>query len=233
MATWRRSGPSSGAATLINNATGINVDTVNDEVSVCSEGNAAILTFPRTANGNVAPIRNITGAATGINSPFDTSLDTVNNEIYLANFGGQTVTVYPRTGDGNVAPIRTITNAGAITAAMVLSTATVQSYCCVTPYNIWFRPCTNTSAATPPVPTSDLPCFLYCIDRERSGWLSVFRYPATTGFGTSNPWLATAFAVDDFVMFGGGDGNVYFQTVRTLNQGNMLATRTNPVFTAR
>jgi hypothetical protein len=91
------------------------IDLASNELVVSDEGSvnfAAIRVYPRTASGDVAPLRSITGAATGLSLPLGVALDTVNGEIQVVNEGTHSLTVYPRTGTGNVAPLRTLAGAG-------------------------------------------------------------------------------------------------------------------------
>jgi hypothetical protein len=209
-----------GAATQLNGPSAINVDTVNNLYSVTNSGGNSITVYNRTDIGNVAPLREIVGAATTLNGPLATSLDVMNGEIYAANFTGQSVAVFPYAGTGNIAPIRSMTNAN-ISAATVLRNAQKQSWSALTPWHIFFRPCMSTSADGS-TSTTDFPTLLFVIDRERSGWMSVFLYPSNTEMGASNPWQATVFAADTNVFMGDGGGNVTCQPMRTLAQPDIL-----------
>jgi hypothetical protein len=86
-----------------------------EELFVTNAGSAdSITVYPRTANGNVAPIRTLQGAATGLDNPQQVVVDTVNNELVVTNIGISglsSVRVYSRTANGNVAPIRTLQGA--------------------------------------------------------------------------------------------------------------------------
>ena len=44
-----------------------------------------LLVFPRTATGNVAPVRQITGTNTGLCNPIGMTLDRVHDELYVTN----------------------------------------------------------------------------------------------------------------------------------------------------
>jgi len=96
------------------------VDTVHNEVLVTNE--SSITVYPRTANGNVAPLRTISGPATGLIDPFGLAMDVAHGEVLVANFGGLAgaeeegptpgrITVYSRTANGDAAPLRTISGA--------------------------------------------------------------------------------------------------------------------------
>lgn len=75
-----------------------------------SNGND-VLVFPSSANGNVAPSRDISGAATGLDGPTDLYVDTVRNLIWVTNYFAPSVTAYPVAGTGNIAPTVTISGA--------------------------------------------------------------------------------------------------------------------------
>lgn len=68
----------------------------------------SVTVYPRTANGNVAPLHTITGALTNLNDPRGVSVDSMNNEFAVANRAGFTITVFTRTANGNVASVRTV-----------------------------------------------------------------------------------------------------------------------------
>lgn len=112
-----------GPSTGLLDTQGIAVDPVHDEIIIANAGDpeagipASILVFPRTANGDVAPIRKITGPNTGILRPRQLQLDLANDEIVLADrhrvqefvfddpgFIG----VWNRTDNGDVPPKRFI-----------------------------------------------------------------------------------------------------------------------------
>ncbi len=100
----------SGAATGISSPTGIDVDTVNDEIFVASYSNSSIVVYARTAEGNVPPKRIVSGSSTGLYYPQGIVVDMVNNEVYVTNFDNR-ITVYARAASGNAAPVRTISGA--------------------------------------------------------------------------------------------------------------------------
>ena len=75
-----------------------------DEIYVCG-AQSNILVFPRFANGNVAPIREIAGASTLLNG-YQYQIYLHNNELFVATGNGNSVNVYPADATGDVAPIR-------------------------------------------------------------------------------------------------------------------------------
>jgi hypothetical protein len=93
------------------------VDPVHDEIYV-PEG-VKILVYPRTANGDVAPIRVITGPDTGIGATRAVTVDPTRNLIIAATqvWGtdeenrarGSELRIFSRTANGNVKPLRVIT----------------------------------------------------------------------------------------------------------------------------
>jgi hypothetical protein len=109
-----------GPLTTLRGPIGLALDLVHNELIVVSyktDDEGSITTFPRTASGNVAPIRTIQGTLTTFDHPQAVVLDLVHNELIVANsFFNNTVSlggllVFPRTANGNVAPIRQITGA--------------------------------------------------------------------------------------------------------------------------
>jgi DNA-binding beta-propeller fold protein YncE len=94
----------------------LNVDLEHDELIVDS-GDDSVLVFPRTASGDVAPIRRIGGPKTRINNIFGLAVDPTRNLILVANRiesdGSREsidgILVFNRTDNGDVAPLRTIT----------------------------------------------------------------------------------------------------------------------------
>jgi 6-phosphogluconolactonase (cycloisomerase 2 family) len=111
-----------GSQTGIQGPLGIAVDLVHDEIVIANykvPSNGSITVFPRTATGNVAPLRKIEGALTGFNRPQSVGYDFRHDEIVVANsFWGSSspgnIVVFPRSASGNVAPARQI--AGSTTA---------------------------------------------------------------------------------------------------------------------
>ncbi len=83
------------------------VDTVNDEIVVGNDAHETLQVYSRTANGVVAPLREIKGPKTFISFPGQVFIDPAHNEIWsVGNDIADLVTVYNRTADGDVAPIR-------------------------------------------------------------------------------------------------------------------------------
>lgn len=122
----------SGAATSLNFPEGVAIDTVNNELFAVNGANSAsgnsVTVYPRTASGNVAPLRKISGASTGICGPFGMAVDAVNNELAVANSNscGNSVVVFARTANGNVAPLRTVAGAAtgiSVPASVAITTA--------------------------------------------------------------------------------------------------------------
>ncbi len=64
--------------------------------------------FSAIAQGNAAPIRQITGNATQLYDPAFGSYEPVEGLIYISDFRGMAIRVYPAFASGNVAPIRVI-----------------------------------------------------------------------------------------------------------------------------
>ena len=103
----------SGAATLLNRPAGLVVDSVHQELYVANDVdvNAAILVFPLSANGNVAPSRILQGPLTTLMGPIGLALDLAHNELIVVSYkvdDGGSITTFARTAQGNTAPIRTI-----------------------------------------------------------------------------------------------------------------------------
>ncbi len=101
-----------GAATGLVGPAGLAVDTLNSELVVVNAdgfgGNPSITVYPRTANGNVAPLRSLQGPATGLSLPGGVALDAATNELVVTNRNNNSITVYPRTASGNAAPVQTL-----------------------------------------------------------------------------------------------------------------------------
>jgi hypothetical protein len=103
----------SGPATLLNRPAGLVVDSVHQELYVANDVdvNAAILVFPLSANGNVAPSRILQGPLTTLMGPIGLALDLAHNELIVVSYkvgDGGSITTFARTAQGNAAPIRTI-----------------------------------------------------------------------------------------------------------------------------
>lgn len=103
----------SGAATLLNRPAGLLVDSVHQELYVANDVdvNAAVLVFPLSASGNVAPRRVLQGSLTTLSGPIGLALDLAHNELIVVGYKGAdggSITTFPRTAQGNTAPSRTI-----------------------------------------------------------------------------------------------------------------------------
>jgi Bacterial Ig-like domain len=102
----------SGGATLINSPGGIWLDKASDRLYVSNTNVSGILVFNSisTANGNIAPSRNITGAATTLGRPYGIWYDTNSDSLYAVDCSANAVFVFDNasTINGNVAPSRTI-----------------------------------------------------------------------------------------------------------------------------
>jgi DNA-binding beta-propeller fold protein YncE len=85
------------------------VDLVNDEILAGNDAQETLQVYSRSANGLVAPLREIKGEATFITYPGQVIVDPAHNEIWsVGNDIADLITVYSRTAVGNVAPIRRI-----------------------------------------------------------------------------------------------------------------------------
>lgn len=106
-----------------------------------------------------------------------------------------------------------------------------QAWAAVSPLYYIYRFAQNTSTATPKVATTDAPVLLMILDRMRSAWWSVWSYPQTCTLGASNPFQGTCCMVDNVLMLGGGDGNIYQQPLRLIDAGAIQGTFEIPAFT--
>lgn len=85
------------------------VDLVNNEILVGNDAQETLQVYSRSANGIVAPLREIKGEATFITYPGQVFVDPAHNEIWsIGNDIADLITVYSRTAVGNAAPIRRI-----------------------------------------------------------------------------------------------------------------------------
>src|SRR5713101_1589768 len=85
------------------------VDLVNNEILVGNDAQETLQVYSRSAQGVVAPLREIKGEATFITYPGQVIVDPAHNEIWsVGNDISDLITVYSRTAVGNVAPIRRI-----------------------------------------------------------------------------------------------------------------------------
>ncbi len=117
-----------GAATQLNSAWGIELDSSRDRLYVANRNTNAILAFDNvdTIDGNTAPLNVISGAATGISVPIDIALDRQRDHIYEVNDIGSSSAArvwHNASGaDGNLPPNRTISNsAGLLDKSRALS----------------------------------------------------------------------------------------------------------------
>ncbi len=104
----------SGANTALGNPYGIALDAagklyVVDNLSQFG-GVDEVTVYAAGANGNVAPLQNITGSNTGMNGAVYVAVDAA-DKIYVTSVTAAAVTVYAAGATGNVAPIATISGA--------------------------------------------------------------------------------------------------------------------------
>ncbi len=71
---------------------------------LASRDTSAILGFPATAHGNVAPTIEIAGSKTGLYLPVAFAVDAGSGRIYAANDSATSVLVFPKGANGNVTP---------------------------------------------------------------------------------------------------------------------------------
>ena len=79
---------------------------VADEIYVCNWSGDSIAVHPRTASGDVAPIRQIFGTNTGINGCEGVAFDVEARELYVFDATSITIRVFSAEADGDVEPIR-------------------------------------------------------------------------------------------------------------------------------
>ena len=85
------------------------VDVEHDEILVGNDAQETLQVYSRSAQGVVAPLREIGGTKTFLTFPGQVIIDPVHNEILnVGNDIADLITVYQRTASGNVAPIRRI-----------------------------------------------------------------------------------------------------------------------------
>ena len=96
----------SGASTGLSSPIGIAVDAANGEIFVVS-ANSLLTVYPRTADGDVPPIRSIPD----LNNPIGVTVDTVNDELFVVR-GDSSIAVFARTANGVATPIRFVTGLG-------------------------------------------------------------------------------------------------------------------------
>jgi Bacterial Ig-like domain len=102
----------SGGSTTISGPYAFWYDSASDQLYVANYGTSSIIVFDNasTANGNIAPARNISGGSTALNEPDGLWYDAATDQLYVANYGGASILVFNNasTADGNIAPSRTI-----------------------------------------------------------------------------------------------------------------------------
>jgi hypothetical protein len=101
-----------GAATLLNQPTGVAVDSVG-KLIVSNAGSSTISVWVNAAavNGNVAPQFSISGANTTLNAPDQIAVNkTTPVEIFVANSAAANIPVFSNLGatSGNIQPSRNI-----------------------------------------------------------------------------------------------------------------------------
>ena len=97
------------------------IDTVNDEILVPSFNIvypdpvpfSSIRVYPRTADGDVAPIRSLYGDSTMLDNPIDLVVDPLHDELITNSYsaggpGAPGILSFSRIADGDVAPLRVI-----------------------------------------------------------------------------------------------------------------------------
>ncbi len=81
-------------------------------------GNDALVTFPATATGTVAPTYDVVGAGTGVDEPYNIFVDKAAGTLWASNWhdgSDGTLTEYSLTATGDTAPTVTIGPAGSTT----------------------------------------------------------------------------------------------------------------------
>ena len=68
----------------------------------------SITFYPRTAQGDVAPLRTIQGSQTQMDLPLGVRRDSVSGQIVVANSGSDSVLFFDGNATGNVAPVRVL-----------------------------------------------------------------------------------------------------------------------------
>jgi DNA-binding beta-propeller fold protein YncE len=96
----------SGASTGLNSPISVAVDAVNDEIFVVG-ANSILTVYPRTADGDVPPIRSILD----LNGPTGVAVDAVHDELFVAR-GDSSIAVFARTANGAATPIRFLDGPG-------------------------------------------------------------------------------------------------------------------------
>lgn len=114
----------SGANTQLNIAWDLVVNSAGELIVSNSLGagtaRLTVYTNATTANGNLAPARNVTGAATQLTFPRGLAYSAANDTLFVANAGIPAILVFPEAStanfNGNLAPTRTFTSAGTLTS---------------------------------------------------------------------------------------------------------------------
>lgn len=74
---------------------------------------SSITVYPRTAQGDVAPLRTIQGSRTQMNVPLGIARDPMSGQIVVANSGGDSVLFFDGNANGDVAPVRVLKGSSA------------------------------------------------------------------------------------------------------------------------
>lgn len=84
----------------------------NAGLYVANSVNNSITVFPKSGDGDIAPIRTISGDNTDLDTPTSIAIDTTNiellNDLFVVNQDAASITVYNSMNNDNVAPQRTI-----------------------------------------------------------------------------------------------------------------------------
>ncbi|MEO1273194.1 MAG: hypothetical protein AAFX99_34335, partial [Myxococcota bacterium] len=103
-----------GPNTTLDQATTLLFDPTRDEVIVANYGQGQalivrpqIVSFPRDAQGNVAPIRTL-AAPQILNNPIGLALDPTGERLYVGDAQGGSIQIYAWPHDGMATPLRTI-----------------------------------------------------------------------------------------------------------------------------
>lgn len=113
-----------GAATLLDQPSGVGVDAVGKLVVANAGGSITVYVNAAATSGNIAPSVTISGASTTLSAPSQIAVNksTTLVEVFLAKLNGGNVPVFSDLGakQGNIAPTRNITGAATgLTAAGV------------------------------------------------------------------------------------------------------------------
>ena len=81
-----------------------------EEIFVADPNTFSVRVYPRTASGDIAPLRVITGGDTGLHSVHGVAVDEVHGEVFVVNTCcPASIVVHDRFANGNVPPRRVIT----------------------------------------------------------------------------------------------------------------------------